>query len=202
MRSLFARCLVLVLCGTLSQSPAKAQQSSAEDLVHSLSRTAPLTRTTRVLPLALDAEAEEFLRRLPTRGLTVEARTKVVEIAQTYDLPQVDINILFDFDKDTLRADALADVITIGRALTAPKLVGQRFVVAGHADGAGSASYNLDLSQRRAETVRRLLVESFNIPASRVIAVGFGLEQLKNPLDPRAEENRRVELINLEVGWE
>ena len=193
----------LGLAAALPATPALAQsQDAADALVRSLSRPAPPTRSLRPPVPALDAEAEAFLRGLPTRGLSIEAREKVVEISKTYALPQVDIDILFDFGKDTLNARALRDVITLGRALSAEALAGHRFVVAGHTDGVGGAAFNLDLSQRRAETVREFLIESFDIPASRLIAVGFGFEQLKIPQDPRADENRRVELINLEVGWE
>lgn len=182
--------------------PALAQAPDAEGLVQSLSRPAPLTRSMVAAEPALPPEAAAFLRALPTRGLTIEARSELAEIAQTHALPRVDLDILFDFNSDTLRASALHDVTTIGTALTAPELAGQRFIVAGHTDGVGSAAYNLDLSQRRAETVRRVLVERFAIPEARLVAVGFGFERLKNPHNPRADENRRVELINLEVGWE
>lgn len=181
---------------------ALAQQTDADLLVRSLSRAAPLTRSMAAPPPALDADAAAFLQALPTRGLTIEARTQVAEIAQSFGLPQVDLDILFAFNADTLQPDALRDVITLGQALSTPKLAHQRFVVAGHTDAVGSAAYNLDLSQRRADTVRRVLIESFDIPAARLVAVGFGFEQLKQPQDPTAAENRRVELINLEVGWE
>ncbi len=193
----------LGLAAALPATPVQAEsQDEADALVRSLSRPAPPTRSLRPPVPVLDAEAAEFLRGLPTRGLSIEARAKVAEISTTYELPQVDIDILFDFGKDTLNAGALRDVITLGRALSADELAGQRFVVAGHTDSVGSAAFNLDLSQRRAETVREFLVENFEIPAARLIAVGFGFEQLKLPQDPRADENRRVELINLEVGWE
>lgn len=194
--------LALGAFGTAAQQPAHAQQADAQDLVTQLSRPVPLTRSMRAPAPTLDAEAVAFLQTLPTRGLTIEARAKVAEIADAHELPQVDIDILFDFNNDSLRAEALRDVVTIGQALGAAELAGARFVVAGHTDGVGSAAYNLDLSQRRAETVRRVLIESFGIPAQRLVAVGFGFERLKNIHDPSADENRRVELINLEVGWE
>lgn len=205
MRSLtsITTALALGFAGFLSPVSASADpQDAATAIIESLTRPAPLTRSMRAPEPVLDETASAFLRALPTRGLTIEARAKVAEIATTYDLPQVDVDILFDFGKDTLNPRALRDVIIIGQALSAAQLAKQRFIVAGHTDGVGSAAFNQDLSQRRAETVRQLLIETFDIPAARLIAVGFGFEQLKNPYDPRADENRRVELINLEVGWE
>lgn len=195
--------LALGLAGSLAPSASMAQaQNGTAAIIESLTRPAPLTRSMRAPAPVLDAEAEAFLRALPTRGLTIETRDQVAEIAKSYDLPQVDVDILFEFGKDSLSPAALRDVITLGQALSAEQLAKQRFIVAGHTDAVGSAAFNQDLSQRRAETVRDFLIETFGIPASRLVAVGFGFEQLKNPHDPRADENRRVELINLEVGWE
>jgi flagellar motor protein MotB len=48
---------------------------------------------------------------------------------------------------------------------------------------------------RRAEVVKRLLVEQFKFPADALVAVGFGKQRLKNAADPLAGENRRVEIV-------
>src|SRR6185503_15093486 len=48
------------------------------------------------------------------------------------------------------------------------------YVVAGHSDGAGSASYNYDLSKRRAESIAAYIVAERNIDPTRVMAVGYG----------------------------
>lgn len=194
--------LTVILAAAIVAPVSSTQAQTAQELTQMLTRPKALTRSLAAPAPVIDDSTAEFLRRLPTRGLTIEAREQVTQIAAAFDLPKVDIDILFDFNTDTLRASALKDVITLGQALSAPELSSQRFVVAGHTDGVGGAAYNLDLSQRRAETVRRVLVESFSIPEQRLIAVGFGFERLKNTDDASADENRRVELINLEVGWE
>jgi outer membrane protein OmpA-like peptidoglycan-associated protein len=193
-------CCILFL-GVAGQTGA--QPLDTDTLVQSLTRPAPAARgimAGQTIPDGPDAAAQAFLEGMPTRGLSIEARTQLATIATTWELPRIDLEILFDFDSDRLRATSLPDLFRVGQALTSDQLKSKRFVLAGHTDGVGSASYNQDLSERRAWSVREYLVETFYIPPERLVVVGFGLERLKNPYDPRAAENRRVEIINLEVG--
>lgn len=71
------------------------------------------------------------------------------------------------------------------------------FVVAGHSDGAGSSSYNYELSKRRAENIAAYLVAERNIDPTRLIAVGYG-ERVPVADDKTAAgraKNRRVEIM-------
>ena len=193
------------LVASLAALPAAAQTVTADGLVEELTRTAPAARGLHGQQPAAgvpDAAAEAFLRALPARGLTIEARSQLATITESQALPRVDVEIPFDFDSATLREDVLPDLIAIGDALTAPQLSGLRFALAGHTDGVGAAAYNQELSERRALAVRDFLLQRFAIAPDRLVAVGFGLERLKTPADPRAAENRRVEVINLEVRWD
>ena len=65
--------------------------------------------------------------------------------------------------------------------------------IEGHADASGAAAANLQLSQRRADAVRDFLVELGADPAM-IAPVGVGAAEPKNPKDPFAPENRRVEI--------
>ncbi len=49
-----------------------------------------------------------------------------------------------------------------------------RIVVEGHTDAVGSAAGNQKLSLRRAESVRRALIQRYQIPADRISATGYG----------------------------
>jgi outer membrane protein OmpA-like peptidoglycan-associated protein len=71
-------------------------------------------------------------------------------------------------------------------------------VLGGHTDAAGSDTYNQELSEKRAEAVKRFLSEKFKLPAESLVAVGFGKSKLKNPANPLSEENRRVQVVNTE----
>ena len=118
------------------------------------------------------------------------------EIARERGLPTVDIEVLFDYDSDQVSPAAAEGLMSLGRALTDPRLAGQKFVIGGHTDAKGAARYNLGLSDRRAQAVRTFLVEHFKVAPENLIARGYGETRLKNPANPLGPENRRVQVIN------
>jgi outer membrane protein OmpA-like peptidoglycan-associated protein len=66
------------------------------------------------------------------------------------------------------------------------------FLIEGHTDAVGSESFNLALSDRRAETVALALTENFNIRPENLIVQGYGEAFLKIPTQAAEERNRRV----------
>ncbi|MFI3245073.1 MAG: OmpA family protein [Ferrimonas sp.] len=66
--------------------------------------------------------------------------------------------------------------------------------IEGHSSNIGTRIYNQQLSLRRAEAVRSLLINQFQVASSRIIAKGYGFEQPLDPSDsPNAHQrNRRV----------
>ena len=71
-------------------------------------------------------------------------------------------------------------------------------VIEGYADDPGPIEYNQDLSQRRADNVRNVLIKKYKVYASRISAVGFGevLPVAGNDVVEERMKNRRV-VINL-----
>jgi len=69
--------------------------------------------------------------------------------------------------------------------------------IEGHTDNVGKDSYNKKLSQARADSIRKYLIEKFGIDASRVSAVGYGEEKpiASNATKAGQKKNRRVEAI-------
>lgn len=67
--------------------------------------------------------------------------------------------------------------------------------IEGHADPRGTDEYNLELSRRRAETVRDYLVANFAIDSRQLKVIGFGRTRIKDAGNPTAEVNRRVEFV-------
>lgn len=175
--------------------PAEAQTKDADTITRSLMpKKPPLTRSFGKPELSEDAK---FLKNLKTRGLRIDEREKLDEIVKKQDLPKIDIEIAFDLDSDVIKASSIPDVDELGKALTAEGLAEARIALNGHTDASGSDTYNQDLSDRRAASVRQYLIEKFKIDENRLIAVGFGESKLKNSGDPLAPENRRVEVVNL-----
>src|SRR5207248_945862 len=80
--------------------------------------------------------------------------------------------ILFDGDTDVVSKRSLPVMRALATALRAtPGL--KKLSVEGHTDGQGEPEQNLALSQRRAESVRRWLIEN-GVPDDRLEAKGFG----------------------------
>ena len=71
-------------------------------------------------------------------------------------------------------------------------------MVAGHTDAAGGDAYNQDLSERRADSIKRYLVDKYGINGTDLVTVGYGKSKLKDPSQPLAEVNRRVQVVNME----
>ena len=70
-------------------------------------------------------------------------------------------------------------------------------MVAGYTDAAGGEAYNQDLSERRADTIKRYLTEKYGIAGSDLVTVGYGKSRPKSPNDPMDAANRRVQVVNM-----
>ncbi len=105
--------------------------------------------------------------------------------------------IYFDVNSDKIKGESYKTLADIIQMLTeSPAL---RVSIDGHTDSDGSDDSNLDLSKRRAESVKAYLVENGKIDASRLEAKGFGETK---PIDANTTpegkaNNRRVELTKL-----
>lgn len=198
-------CKLAIITGFLALT-GMAVAASAQSAVDSQSivdalkqEKKPLTRSIGAQPQGMDARDQTFLDGLrgKTRGIRFEERKQLANIVKTYDLPSIDLEIYFDYDSDRITAKAKPDLDELGTALRSDALKDAVFMVSGHTDAAGSDEYNLGLSERRARSVANFLVETFGIGKDRLIAVGYGEEQLKSPGDPEAAENRRVNVVNM-----
>lgn len=111
----------------------------------------------------------------------------------------VSITVNFATGSSTLSPQAAAALTALGRALASPDLLPSRFRIEGHTDSVGDAGQNMVLSQRRAEAVRDYLVKGFPIAPFRLVAVGFGEDQLlvATPDNTAEARNRRVQIVNL-----
>ncbi len=93
----------------------------------------------------------------------------------------------------------MPSVQALGRALSNAELKGSTFVVAGHTDAAGGEAYNKELSERRADAIKKYLVDKYGINGSDLVTVGYGKSKLKDANQPLAEANRRVQVVNMET---
>jgi outer membrane protein OmpA-like peptidoglycan-associated protein len=106
--------------------------------------------------------------------------------------------IHFDYDSATIQPRSepvIADIAALMKANP-----GWHFEVSGHTDSDGGATYNLGLSQRRAQSVVADLVNRHDISQARLVARGYGLSRPVASNDTPAGKalNRRVELERLQ----
>jgi outer membrane protein OmpA-like peptidoglycan-associated protein len=163
----------------------------------------PLTRGLSVGPQTtspgLNADQAKFVQSVrgrATRSLSSAEREEIATIVQ--DKPKIDLEINFDYNSADISAKSLPSVQALGRALTNQDLKGSTFVVAGHTDAAGGEDYNQGLSERRADAIKRYLVDKYGINGTDLVTVGYGKSKLKDPSHPMADVNRRVQVVNVE----
>jgi outer membrane protein OmpA-like peptidoglycan-associated protein len=161
----------------------------------------PLTRGLstgpKIDPEAVSAEDRfvKTIRNRATRSLSSAEREEIATIAK--DKPNIDLEINFDYNSADISKRSLASVQALGQALTNPDLKGSTFIVAGHTDAIGGDGYNQDLSERRADSIKRYLTDKYGIAGSDLVTVGYGKTKLKDPSHPTADVNRRVQVVNM-----
>jgi len=158
----------------------------------------PVTRS-----LSADPKRQEettfinSLRNRTTRSLSMDERNQLESL--TLSKPQIDMEIKFDYNSASISHSSMPAVQQLGEALSDPKLQGSTFVVSGHTDGVGGETFNQDLSERRADTIKRYLVDNYHIASGDLLTVGYGKTHLKDPDHPDAAVNRRVQVVNTET---
>lgn len=133
----------------------------------------------------MDAQ-EERLARIPG--------THVERVEKDTLLLRFDSDILFRPDSAQLGPAALGTVEEVASVLSEYRKTA--VVVQGHTDAIGPANHNMNLSQRRAETVGGALV-SHGVAPQRVMATGYGetMPVATNNSERGRQLNRRVEIL-------
>jgi outer membrane protein OmpA-like peptidoglycan-associated protein len=112
-----------------------------------------------------------------------------------YLAPEIEIDaITFASGSAAIEPDQARELAALGRTLG--RLIdenpGEVFLIEGHTDAVGDASYNLALSDRRAESVALALTEYFGVPPENLVVQGYGEFDLKVPTQDAERENRRA----------
>ena len=184
MRNWLVACL-LALAWAVPGPPAFAQAGTVLEL-----RAPILVFAGQVIDLALAVDVAGPV--VPDLAIRETARELRLELPA---------DILFDFDQATIRpaaAQALHRAAELIRARASGPVR-----VEGHTDAKGGAAYNQRLSERRAEAVRRWLVQREGLASVGFATAGFGASRpvVANTApdgsdDPAGRQrNRRVELV-------
>jgi OmpA-OmpF porin, OOP family len=152
--------------------------------------------------LAVEAESDIDLAALRQQaGDRIKARADAQPqkrppiVPQLTKLPQIRFDIVFDPDSSLIRPASYQTIGSIADALTDPKTRPYRYLIVDHVESAGRRDHNLILSQRRAESVRDVLVNTFKVSPKRLQALGLGEEQLQDVNRPSSPANARVQIM-------
>jgi outer membrane protein OmpA-like peptidoglycan-associated protein len=133
----------------------------------------------------MDRQAAEIKQTVPGATVTREGEGILVKF---------DSGILFDTNKSDLKPAAQSNLQNLAASLQ--KNPETNILIVGHTDNTGSDTYNMDLSVRRAESVKSYIVAG-NVAASRLQTQGKGESEpiADNTTVDGRSQNRRVEIV-------
>jgi OOP family OmpA-OmpF porin len=138
-------------------------------------------------PLDSDGDGvADYLDKCPDTAakLKVDSEGCGIQLSETIS---IDLKVNFASNSDVVEDQYFVEIKRVSDFMAQYK--DTVVVIEGHTDTTGAASYNKDLSQRRADAVAKVLSEEFGIAASRITATGFGEEQ------PIADESTQAGLL-------
>jgi outer membrane protein OmpA-like peptidoglycan-associated protein len=193
----------------IAEAHARTLQADAEkaNVVSELSasQAATVRTTSAALGVANQALQLETQRRQEADRRAAAAAAELARFASVKQEPRGMVitlsgSVIFASAKWDVLPDAQAKLDSVEKALSEQD-PSTKIVIEGHTDSQGSASFNQDLSQRRASSVRDYLV-SHGLAADRVTAQGFGAGRpIADNTSPEGRaNNRRVEIVVQPAG--
>jgi len=120
----------------------------------------------------------------------VAAQSEAISVQRSQDVLTATFksDVMFDVDSASIKPGAYPEIDNVANILRDYPQTNIR--VAGHTDASGSETYNQQLSERRAMSVKNVLIQR-GVADYRVEAIGFGESM---PISSSAAMNRRVEI--------
>jgi len=175
--------------------PPEAHQKAMDALEALGPGRGALTLSAKVLGV------QGVLRGLSARSEKIQAALQDLgaEETDTDYVIELEGDVLFDFDKATIRDDAEESLRKVGEIIQA---YDHAVTITGHTDAKGADDYNLELSRKRAESVKKWLVENGGIAPALITTWGRGESEPAAPNtkpdgtdNPEGrQQNRRVEI--------
>jgi OmpA-OmpF porin, OOP family len=174
-------------------SPAGAQTAPTRDDI-----IAQLNRFETPADIDVPALRQQVLERSKSRSKNEPPPQKRAPIApELTKLPTFNADIQFDVDTPIVLPASYETLGRIADALTHSSLLPYTFLVVGHIESTGRRENNVLLSQRRADAIRDILVNTFKVAPKRLQSVGLGEEQLLDPARPNAPANNQVQIMTV-----
>jgi outer membrane protein OmpA-like peptidoglycan-associated protein len=182
--------IIAIAAALALAAPTHAQAPSRDDIVKQLSGFESTPE------LDLPALRQQVMERARTRSRNDPGPVNRPPIAP--DLRKVaGFNVAIQFDDDTpiIQPGSYQTVGRIADALVHASLLPYTFLIVGHVESTGKREANVILSQRRADALRDVLVNTFKISPKRIVSIGLGEEQLLEPARPSAPANGQTQII-------
>ena len=104
--------------------------------------------------------------------------------------------ILFDVNKATLRPSSMGVINEVAKMMREHTEL--KFSIEGHTDGDGDEAYNLQLSESRAATVKKVLIDSgIDVARLQIKGMGESVPVSDNNTPEGKANNRRVEFVKI-----
>ena len=171
--------------------PARAQEAVTRDDI--IKRLSGLEATPDLNVAALRQRA---LERAKSKADAAPLKRPPIA-TELLELPRFMVEVQFDPDASTIRPESYQTLGRIADALCHSTLLRSGFLIVGRTDATGKREYNLTLSQKRADSIRDALVNTFKISSKRLQAVGLGEEQLQDAARPAAAINQQVQVVTV-----
>ncbi len=113
------------------------------------------------------------------------------------NLPTFNLDIHFDTDTPVVRPDSYQTLGRLADALVNASLLPYSFLIVGHSDATGRREANVLLSQRRADAIRDVLVNTFKMSSKRFQSLGLGEEQFIDQAHPTSPANLQIQILTV-----
>ena len=148
------------------------------------------------LELDLTALKQKISDRSKMRGKNEpEPARRPLIVPELKGLPTFNFNIHFDVDTPIILPDSYETVGRIADAMVNAPMLPYMFLIVGHTDSNGRREANAILSQRRADALRDVLVNTFKISAKRLSSLGLGEEQFIDQARPASPVNLQIQIV-------
>jgi len=186
---------LLLAVAAFAVAPVRAQAPSAparDDIVNALSKF------DTGLDLDLAALKQKISDRSKMRGKNEpEPAKRPLIVPELKGLPTFNLDIKFDVDTPIILPESYETVGRVADALVNAPLLPYTFLIVGHSDSNGKREANVILSQRRADAIRDVLVNTFKISAKRLQSLGLGEEQFIDQAHPTSAVNLQIQIVTI-----
>jgi len=150
------------------------------------------TKLNKLLFSGWDRNSTPYVTNIKVTTASPDTRSKLITEGKL-----VTYGITFDVNKADIKSESFGTLKGIAGVLAENPDVNVKII--GHTDGDGDDAKNLDLSKRRAESVKNELVKNFGIDSSRLTTEGAGETKpiAANDIPVNKARNRRVEIIKI-----